>query len=512
MSVRRLSLITFSLLLLLFLFGIAVATWSLVRSNHSLDSVNREIRVALSVIDPINHSRTFRVRVNESLFLHQNAQPQAASAALQAAQVAFSKGDNAFNTYMKLPKLADEQALSAAYRDAWQRYRQQGLQPLLEAARQGDAQRVTQLSAITLPKLDLEFERSLDKLLAFRESHAAQLNQTAQGRFIASLTVIALITGLFLLLLGVMFLQIKRRIIAPLSQAQGWCDAMAQGRLNQSLQAGGKDEISDMLRALERMRQSLAQIIHSVRATGDGVAHTAEEIAAGNDDLSARTEEQAASLSQTAASMEQLTATVRQTSANAHQASALAEGMRNAAHDGDEIVREVVVSMRNIESGSEKIDSIIGIIEDIAFQTNILALNAAVEAARAGEQGRGFAVVASEVRHLAQRSSVAAKEIKTLIEQSSEQIACGSDQVGHAGESMTRILNAVKQVSDLMDEIAVSANEQSLGIDQINQAVTQMDSVTQQNAALVEQVSATTRTLTTRAQELKTSVAQFQLS
>lgn len=511
MSVRRLSLIAFALLLVLFLTGTALSTWSLIHSNHALDSVNREIRVALSIIDPINHSRTMRVKINESLLQAERSNSQSASAALKAAQIALSKGDAAFNTYMGIPKQKDEQALANRYRDAWQRYRQQGLQPLMDAAHEGNALRTSQLVATTLPQLDLEFEQALDTLLSFRERHADRLNQEAQDRFASSLFYICVDTGLFLLVLLLLFIQIKRRIIAPLGKAQAWCDDMARGDLNQSITATGNDETSDMLRALERMRQSLAQIISEVRATGDIVAHTAEEIATGNDDLSSRTEQQAASLSQTAASMEELTATVRQTSDNARQASSLAEEMRNAAHDGDAIVGEVVVSMRHIETGSAKIDSIIGIIEDIAFQTNILALNAAVEAARAGEQGRGFAVVASEVRNLAQRSSVAAKEIKTLIEQSGEQIACGSSQVSRAGESMARILKAVKQVSDLMDEIAMSTGEQSRGIDQINLAVNQMDSVTQQNAVLVEEISATTRTLTARSQELKQSVTLFRL-
>ncbi|MTD39659.1 HAMP domain-containing protein [Erwinia sp. CPCC 100877] len=511
MSVRRLSLIAFVLLFLLFAIGTALSTWSLIRSNHSLDSVNREIRVVLSIIDPINHSRTMRVRVNESLLQAGRSNPQGVSEAVEAAQIALDKGDAAFNSYMAIPKQANEQTLANTYRDAWQRYRQQGLQPLMDAARQGDTSRIAQLAATTLPQLDLEFEQALDTLLSFRERYADRLNQDAKGRFTSSLFYICVDTGLFLLVLFILFLQIRRRIIAPLGEAQAWCGDMARGDLNKSIIATGNDETSNMLRALEHMRQSLAQIISEVHTTSDIVARTSEEIATGNGDLSSRTEQQAASLNQTATSMEELTATVRQTSDNARQASTLAEEMRNAARDGDAIVGKVVVSMRHIETGSAKIDSIIGIIEDIAFQTNILALNAAVEAARAGEQGRGFAVVASEVRNLAQRSSVAAKEIKALIEQSGEQIACGSSLVSRAGESMTRILKAVKQVSDLMDKIAMSTSEQSRGIDQINLAVNQMDSVTQQNAVLVEQISATTRTLTTRAQELKQSVALFRL-
>jgi len=203
---------------------------------------------------------------------------------------------------------------------------------------------------------------------------------------------------------------------------------------------------------------------------------------------------------------------VKHTSENTAEANKLAGNMRSAAQEGNAIVEEVVVSMQEIESSSSKIDNIIGIIEDIAFQTNILALNAAVEAARAGEQGRGFAVVASEVRNLAQRSSVAAKEIKELIEQSGEQVVLGSDRVARAGESMKRIIGSIKQVSELMSEIALSTGEQSRGIEQINQAVAQMDSVTQQNAALVEEASAAAHSLKEQSQLLNQAVAVFKLN
>ncbi|PPX95186.1 methyl-accepting chemotaxis protein, partial [Cronobacter sakazakii] len=231
-----------------------------------------------------------------------------------------------------------------------------------------------------------------------------------------------------------------------------------------------------------------------------------------NIDLSARTEEQAASLGETAASMEQLTSTVKHTSDNTHNADLLAGSMRESAQEGNQIMEEAVESMMELESSARRIDSITGIIEGIAFQTNILALNAAVEAARAGEQGRGFAVVASEVRNLAQRSSAAAKEIKELIEQSGTHITSGSEKVSRAGESMKAIINSVNQVSVLMSELALSTGEQSRGIEQINLAVNQMDAVTQQNAALVEEASSAAMSLKEQSHLLKQTVDIFKVS
>lgn len=512
MSVRRLSLFTFALLFILFLASTLLASWSLVRNNDALHDVNSEIRVVLSVIDPINHSRTLRVRLDESLVNHLHGNEQASATSLAQAKEALEKADGAFENYMSHNKQPGEQALADAYNAGWQNYRDQGLQLLLDAVQNKDQERFDELSSSVMPQLERAFEVVLDNLLAFREHYAQTLNEQSEARISGSLTAIVLVAVLFCLVLGILFIQLNRRVLGPLIQAREHCDKIAAGELHLPVEFHTRDEIGDMLHGLERMRQALTQIIGQVRATGESVASAADDITDGNTDLSARTEEQAASLGQTAASMEELTATVRQTSDNARQASKLAEAMRDTANSGDDIMCEVVVSMKNIESSSAKINNIINIIEDIAFQTNILALNAAVEAARAGEQGRGFAVVASEVRSLAQRSSVAAKEIKDLIEQSGEQIRSGSSQVNRAGESMERILTSVKQVSDLMDEIAMSTSEQSRGIDQINTAVSQMDVVTQQNASLVEQASASALVLSQKSHELKQCVAVFRLA
>jgi len=271
------------------------------------------------------------------------------------------------------------------------------------------------------------------------------------------------------------------------------------------------DDRSSLLCSMKRMQQQLTRTIGTIKVSADSIATATQQIAAGNEDLSQRTEEQAASLEETASSMEQLTSTVTQNSDNARQASQLAVQAVQVAEQGGTVVSRVVETMDGINASSDKIADIVGIIESIAFQTNILALNAAVEAARAGEQGRGFAVVASEVRSLAQRSSSASKEIKELIQDSVQRIQTGAGYVEQAGATMLEITQAVRRVTDIMSEIAAASQEQSKGIGQVSQAVTQMDEVTQQNAALVEQATAAASSLESQARDLRTSVSIFKL-
>ncbi|WP_217546855.1 MULTISPECIES: methyl-accepting chemotaxis protein [Pantoea] len=303
----------------------------------------------------------------------------------------------------------------------------------------------------------------------------------------------------------------RKILIKPLNDNIQHIQHIAQGDLTQRIAVEGRNEMSQLAESLHEMQQSLVRTVSDVRDGSDAIFTGASEISAGNNDLSARTEEQAASLEQTAASMEQLTATVKQNAENARQASQLALSASETAQKGGDVVQGVVRTMSDIAGSSKKIADITSVIDGIAFQTNILALNAAVEAARAGEQGRGFAVVAGEVRNLAQRSAQAAKEIKGLIEDSVSRVNSGSELVGTAGETMSDIVNAVTRVTDIMGEIASASDEQSRGIDQVGQAVTEMDRVTQQNASLVEESAAAAASLEEQASRLSQSVAVFRV-
>ncbi|AJC22060.1 methyl-accepting chemotaxis protein [Pandoraea pulmonicola] len=305
---------------------------------------------------------------------------------------------------------------------------------------------------------------------------------------------------------------VTRSITRPLARAVQVAERVAQGDLTSRIEVTSRDETGQLMAALKHMNESLDQIVRRVRSGTAAIASASGQLLAGNTDLSARTEEQAASLEETASSMEELTATVRQNAENARQASQLAVNASEIAGDGGRVVERAVSSMQEIAASSAKINDIIGVIDGIAFQTNILALNAAVEAARAGEQGRGFAVVAGEVRTLAQRSAAAAKEIKALIETSVSKVDDGSSQVRDAGRTMTDIVQAVQRVTDIMGEISAASAEQTGGIEQVNTAVMQMDQVTQQNAALVEEATAAAGSLEDQARHLREAVAVFRLA
>jgi methyl-accepting chemotaxis protein len=362
--------------------------------------------------------------------------------------------------------------------------------------------------------LQPKFEAYMSALKALN-SYEADLMRHAQQAAAASYESgrnwIAGMVLLSMVLTGVLAWVLTHSIVHPLKRAVAVAQQVAQGDLTVRVPPGGRDETGQLLRALSEMTQKLRALVGEVAAGADAVSDTSAQIAQGNLDLSQRTEEQASTLEETASSMEELTSTVTQNAQNARQASQLAVSASDVARKGGQVVAQVVSTMTGISDSSKKIADIISVIDGIAFQTNILALNAAVEAARAGEQGRGFAVVAAEVRSLAQRSAVAAKEIKTLIGDSVDKVDAGTQLVDAAGQTMEEIVASVKKVSDLIGEIAAASQEQSSGIEQVNAAVTQMDQVVQQNASLVEEATAATESMKQQAGSLLRMVSRFKL-
>ncbi|MDH0492855.1 methyl-accepting chemotaxis protein [Comamonas aquatica] len=376
----------------------------------------------------------------------------------------------------------------------------------LERRNDGDVVRLVRADLV--PAVE-SFIADLNALVQLQEQMLARtLAQAERERttsYALGLAALAVVVVLGLLLA----VWLVRQLTAPLARAVALSHAIAAGNLTQDVHDDRKDELGELLRSLSAMTQKLRSVVGEVRNGVDSVSSAASQIATGNQDLSARTEQTAANLEETAASIEELTATVTQSADTARQANQLASTAVQAAERGGEVVQQVVHSMEQINASSRKISDIIGVIDGIAFQTNILALNAAVEAARAGEQGRGFAVVAGEVRSLAGRSAEAAKEIKQLITASVDNVDTGSAQVAQAGESMQEIVASVRRVTDLIGEITASATEQRDGIGQVNQAVSNLDQMTQQNAALVEESSAAATSMNEQAQRLADVVAVF---
>ncbi|BCF88317.1 methyl-accepting chemotaxis protein [Paraburkholderia sp. PGU16] len=485
---------------LLGLFGLS-------RSNESMrDMYTNQMPSAVDIGNAEIYAARERLALDRAAFMI--GTPEAAST-LERARSMRTLSDEWWKRYLSLPRGSEEDRLAqeaSGKRDALH----QVMESFYATVSANDQPKILD-GAKRLQAAYNELSTADDTLRKYQFEQAKDGFDSAQSSFstFRVISIIGLAAGVLAALFS--YFTLRSAIARPLSEALGHFDAIASGDLRRPVVPTSRDEMGQLIDGIGKMQRSLTETVRSVRSGSESIATATRQIAAGNIDLSSRTEEQASALQETASSMEELTGTVKQNADNARQASALAANASDIANKGSSVVSQVVGTMGDINQSSAKIADIIAIIEGIAFQTNILALNAAVEAARAGEEGRGFAVVAGEVRSLAQRSSAAAKEIKELIDTSVERVQAGSALVDEAGRTMTEIISAVQRVTDIMGEIAAASEEQSSGIDQVARAVTQMDEVTQQNAALVEEAAAAASSLEEQAAKLRTTVSVFQV-
>ncbi|NSX06226.1 methyl-accepting chemotaxis protein [Cupriavidus gilardii] len=503
------------------------------RSNDATRQIyQHQLAAAMHLSEARANQLLVRVLLDQATFA---TDPADALARAETAAGFARASETAWKAYLAMPRGEDEDRAAALVSARREALHKQGVEPMIAALKAGDRDRVMALVLDTIPKLDIAFTSANAELNKLQTAAAQAVYQDSQQRY-AKLRMGSLVL-LVLLVLGVAFStvfawRLRGSIVGPLDCAMARFERIARGDLSAARaldtprqqdrrvgdNGGGvageasRNETSRMLDMLARMEASLAGMVGEVRTGADAIAAASRQIALGNADLSQRTEEQAASLEQTASSMEQLTGTVRQTADNAREADALAGDASGLAERGGEAVTRVVDTMQAIDASANRIVDIIDVIEKIAFQTNILALNAAVEAARAGEHGRGFAVVAGDVRDLAQRCATASKEIRGLIDESVRNVRAGSEIVADAGRAMEDIVGAVRRVSVIVGGISAASMEQSQGIEQVNQAVTQMDGMTQQNAALVEEAAAAATSLEDQAQRLTGLMARFRLA
>ncbi|WP_028203350.1 methyl-accepting chemotaxis protein [Paraburkholderia nodosa] len=486
---------------------VLVGALGLVALGRASDAFTEIVRGDLVAMHALNDASSYllrtRVAIDRASALTAAGQADDAKKVIDRAQELLGKSNEAWQAFQNAPK----SGLDAATLDALAAKRatlmQDGVQPEFAALRANDQPAYHAIADTKISPMFVDYDNVAGPLAQALEDSAQAREVGAHDKIAVMRIAIGVVIAVALVLVVAIRFAMRGLIVQPLEDAVSCFERIAHGDLSQPVTVYSDNEIGRLFGGVKRMQESLVTLVSAVHTGASSIDVGAREIAMGNTDLSQRTEQQAASLQETASSMEQLTGTVRQNAENARQASQLAVNASDIATRGGQVVGEVVNTMQGIAVSSAKVVDIISVIEGIAFQTNILALNAAVEAARAGEQGRGFAVVAGEVRSLAQRSASAAKEIKELINDSAEKVQSGSQLVGRAGTTMEEILQAVRRVTDIMGEISAASEEQSGGIEQVNRAVTQMDTVTQQNAALVEQAAAAAASLEEQTRQLQ---------
>ena len=488
---------------------------SLNATNQSLKTVYEDRLVGLGYLEKISALINInQILVAESVAGQLSAFPEDLSV-VDKRVVELKKGiaeiDTLWKAYLATKATAEQAKISKEFDANRKIYGRTGLLPAIAALSGHDFQQAGEILQGPMKEAYPAVRNSALALIKIQRDVGKMEFETSQSRLVTVEVVSIAVIVIGVVLAGLIGLWLIRAISRPLNEAVRIAECVAAGDLTQHIDVRANDETGKLMQAMQAMTASLVNIVGQVRTGTETIAVASREIASGNADLSNRTESQASSLEETASSMEELTSTVKQNADNARQANQLVATTADVAVKGGQVVGQVVDTMASIKDSSRKIADIIGVIDGIAFQTNILALNAAVEAARAGEQGRGFAVVASEVRNLAQRSAGAAKEIKALIEDSVGKVDAGGKLVDEAGKTMDEIVSSVKRVTDIMSEIAAASQEQSSGIEQVNQAVGQMDEMTQQNAALVEEAAAAAESLQDQAGKLAEAVSVFKL-
>jgi methyl-accepting chemotaxis protein len=504
-STRLLILIGLLSVLLILIGGIGL--FGISKSDDALKTVYEDRTIPMGQIDEIQRLLLRnRLAIANSLIEHTSESTKEYTAEVEANISVINK---TWDAYMATVLTTEEEKIARKFIEDRAKLVREGFIPAVAALRANDMDEAHRLVAEKIRPLYPPVRAGIEALMKLQLDVAKEEFDAAVARYsiIRMVSITTILAGLAFAVLFGLFL--VRGISQSLGEAVDAANAVTQGNLTHTIRVAGKDEVAQLLQALLAMQTNLVNVVSHVRQGSESVATASAEIAQGNQDLSARTESQASALEETAASMEQLGATVKQNADNARQANQLAQSASTVAVKGGEVVAQVVDTMKGINDSSKKIADIISVIDGIAFQTNILALNAAVEAARAGEQGRGFAVVASEVRSLAGRSAEAAKEIKSLISASVEKVESGSRLVQDAGSTMEEIVGSVRRVSDIIGEITAASAEQSSGIGEINNAISQLDQMTQQNAALVEQSAAAAESLKEQAQRLVGAVEVF---
>ncbi|CAN0618955.1 Methyl-accepting chemotaxis serine transducer [Burkholderia multivorans] len=489
--------------------GAMLGIYGIGSANDALKTVYEDRTVCLGQIGQVQRlmSRN-RLAIAEAL-VTQN--PAEAKASIESVDGNIAEINKVWADYTATYLTPKESELAKRFADDRAKFERDGVVPTVAAMRAGNLDAARQLQASALRDLYGPVRGDIEALVSLQLDVARDEYVTATDRYhlIRNSAIVAVVLGVgAAILFG---LALIRGVSRSLNVAIETADDIAQGDLTHEIRIEGRDEAAQLLRSLSNMQEALRKVVSTVHRGAEAVASASAQIAQGNFDLSARTESQASALEETAASMEELGSTVKHNADNARQANQLAQTASTVAVKGGDVVAQVVDTMQGINESGKKIAEIIGVIDGIAFQTNILALNAAVEAARAGEQGRGFAVVAGEVRSLASRSGEAAKEIRNLITASVARVEDGTELVDQAGTTMTEVVDSIRRVTDIMGEISAASVEQSAGVSQVGTAMTQMDEATQQNAALVEEMSAAAASLKSQAQDLVHAVSVFKL-